>query len=101
MLGDATEGKGREGTLPLAKANGSHAPGDPWKEVYDYGKNLLGQSAGGIITNLRKVYDDKPRKVLAKLQDAAEVREPASWLNAFLQAHAKPGMHVGAAGRVL
>jgi hypothetical protein len=57
---------------------------DPWVEVYARGKVVLGQHAGGTITTLRKLYDDKPRKVLAKIEDAAEQREPARWLYAFL-----------------
>lgn len=59
-------------------------PNDPWVEVFSRGKQILGHNAGGIITNLRKLYDDKPRKVLAKLEDAAEQRHPAEWINAFL-----------------
>lgn len=59
-------------------------PDDPWKEIYDRGKAVLGREAGGIITLLRKLYDDKPRKVLAKIEDAAEQREPLKWICAFL-----------------
>lgn len=80
-------GKG-QGIVPLAKANGrSGAKPDPWKEVFDYGKALLGPSSGGVITNLRKHFRDKPHKVLAKLKDAAEQREPLAWINAFLWQH--------------
>lgn len=57
---------------------------DPWVAIYARGKAVLGQHAGGTITTLRKLYDDKPRKVLAKIEDAAEQREPARWLYAFL-----------------
>lgn len=80
--------------VPLAKANGRPAvllplapaplKPDPWRDVYGRGKEILGREAGGIITKLRKLLDDKPRKVLAKLEDAAEQREPLAWLCAFL-----------------
>jgi len=57
---------------------------DPWKAVYDRGKQVLGRESGGQITKLRKLYDDKLSKVSAKIEDAAEHREPAKWLAAFL-----------------
>ncbi len=107
-----SDAEGKE-SIPLAKANGRGAgelplgemprplaagpskpakPDDPWKEVYDYGKALLGHSSGGIITNLRKTFDDKPRKVLEKLKDAAEQRDPGPWINAFLWKFGPPGL---------
>lgn len=100
------EGEGKDKRLvliPLAKANGQHEaaaakpakPDDPWKAVYDRGKEILGTHAGGIITNLRKTFDQKPRKVLAKLEDAAEKRNPVEWINAFLWEHGPPGIEVG------
>lgn len=67
-------------------------PEDPWREVYRRGRDILGNSAGGVITNLRKTFNDKPRKVLAKLEDAAEQREPLKWINAFLWQHGPPGL---------
>lgn len=69
---------------------------DPWKAVYDRGKEVLGREAGGIITNLRKTFEDKPRKVLAKIEDAAEKRNPIEWINAFLWEHGPAGIEVGA-----
>ena len=100
------EGKGNEGSLPLPKGNGQASPAlvvvnenpqgekpqggsapDPWAEVYRRGKEILGQSAGGTITLLRHFFDQKPRKVLAKLEDAAEQRQPVPWINAFLWAN--------------
>lgn len=67
-------------------------PDDPWREVYRRGREILGNSAGGVITNLRKTFNDKPRKVLAKLEDAAEQRNPSEWINAFLWQHGPPGL---------
>lgn len=90
------EGKGEvpspngEGRLNVAapQPNGVHAkpakPDDPWKAVYDRGKEILGHESGGVITKLRKLFDNKPRKVLAKLEDAAEQREPLTWICAYL-----------------
>ena len=63
---------------------GSPRGDDPWVAIYARGKEVLGRHAGSTITCLRKLYDDKPRKVLAKIEDAAEQREPARWLYAFL-----------------
>lgn len=77
------------------KSNGEKTkskPDDPWREVYRRGREILGESAGGVITNLRKTFDDKPRKVLAKLEDAAEQRIPLEWINAFLWQHGPPGL---------
>lgn len=52
--------------------------------LYQRGRELLGKSSGGVITNLLKLYDGKTHKALAKLEDAAAMREPERWLNAFL-----------------
>lgn len=103
---DSLKGQGQgEDRVPLGKPNGRNAtelplgdtpkpskPQDPWAEVYRRGREILGSSAGGIITNLRKTFDDKPRKVMAKLEDAAEQREPVPWINAFLWKHGPPGL---------
>lgn len=67
-----------------AHANEHPAVLDPWKAVYDRGREVLGRDAGGVITNLKKLYDNKPHKVLAKIEDAAQVREPLKWIMAFL-----------------
>lgn len=84
---------GRAATeLPLGDTPAKPAKVDPWAEVYRRGKEILGSSAGGVITNLRKTFDNKPRKVLAKLEDAAEQREPLPWINAYLWKHGPPGL---------
>lgn len=79
--------------FPFGQHGGSvkHKPGlstkrqyDPWKAVYERGRDVLGQHAGGQITLLRKLFDDNPGKVLAKIEDAAEHRDPPTWLAAFL-----------------
>jgi hypothetical protein len=57
---------------------------DPWIAIYARGKEVLGRSSGGQITLLRKFYDDKPSKVMAKIEDAAEHRVPVTWLAAWL-----------------
>ena len=61
-----------------------HDKYDPWKAIYARGREVLGPSAGGQITLLRKLYGDKPSKVMAKIEDAAEHRVPMTWLAAFL-----------------
>lgn len=66
------------------KRRGPKPDFDPWIAIYERGKAVLGRSAGGQITLLRKLYDDKPGKVLAKIEDAAEHRNPVTWLAAYL-----------------
>lgn len=63
--------------------------------LYARGKEILGGSAGGVITNLLKAYDNNAAKALAKLEDAAEHRDPAGWLHGYLHAHGPPGIEVG------
>jgi hypothetical protein len=104
------EEAGKQVSLPLANANGRGKPAavpkesspqtpakpdDPWKEVYDYGKQILGSSAGGVITNLKKMYGDRPKKVMAKLEDASKAENPKPYINAFLLAHGPPDIQVG------
>lgn len=95
--------------LPLPKGNGrEEAPGlflvpekrkppqaDLRKQIYDRGKEVFGPTAGGIITNLLKAKDDKPAKVLAMIEDAAEKRDPVAWINAWLWEYGPPGISVG------
>jgi hypothetical protein len=71
--------------FPIQRAPRAPRPAfDPWIAIYARGKAVLGRSAGGQITLLRKLFDDKPSKVMAKIEDAAEHRNPASWLAAYL-----------------
>lgn len=84
VLVPSPNGEGRLAVV-ATPPNGTIAkPADPWKEVYARGKEILGRESGGIITKLKKLFDNKPRKVLAKLEDAAEQREPLTWITAFL-----------------
>jgi len=55
-------------------------------EVYAVGKKVLGKSAGGVITKLRKAcgYDDG--YTLDWLRQAAEKQSPIEWINAVLKA---------------
>lgn len=89
----------KETVVPLAKANGcGHAAAPPprpkrqpkppkpdeWKEVYERGREVIGQSAGGQISLLRKLYNQKPHKVMAAIEDAAEHRVPEEWIARLL-----------------
>lgn len=77
---------------PSPKVNGkvvslnevSAKPDDPWKAIFQRGREVLKGHAGHQVALLRKLYDNKPRKVLAKIEDAAEQRDPPTWLYAFL-----------------
>lgn len=79
---------------PTAVAKGSKKS-EVHALLYARGRELLGSSAGGVITNLLRAYGDNAGKALAKLEDAAEHRDPAGWLHAFLHAHGPPGIEVG------
>lgn len=90
-------------SLPLPKGNG-HAEAVPLfpeqaplakpkskseevrYEYFDRGKGLLGPSSGGILSNLLKLYDGNVHKARAKLEDCADKRDRAAWINAFLLA---------------
>ena len=98
----------RNGQAPPAAPENKNPPkvekaDDPWKAVYDRGKKILGQNAGGTITLLRHFFNQKPYKVLAKLEDAAEQRDSVTYINAFLWANVErlpPGSHVGPVARM-
>jgi uncharacterized protein YdaU (DUF1376 family) len=50
------------------------------KLIYDVGKAVLGQSAGGMITQLRKAYPSDARAVMDFLLQAHEKSTPKEWL---------------------
>lgn len=72
-------------STPFSKEKGRQAvtPNDPWKVVYDRGKEVLGKNAGGQISQLKKLHG-KPHKVMNVIEDAAGQREPAAWVARIL-----------------
>jgi hypothetical protein len=55
-------------------------------EVYAFGKKVLGKSAGGVISKLRKTCDYDDTHALSWLNQAAEKANPMEWLQAVLKA---------------
>lgn len=55
------------------------------KQIYDLGKSLLGKSAGGMITELRKLYDFDLLAVKSILDQAAEKSSPREWIAGVLR----------------
>lgn len=98
-----SEPKGSGGEATLFEEGKRSPPAAPATKVkpdlramlYSRGKEVLGLTSGGLITSLLKSVDGNLTKALAKLEDAAEKREPLSYLNAFLHAHGPPGIEVG------
>jgi hypothetical protein len=89
---------GREPAPPSGKEAARPEKPDPWAQVFKKGREVLGDNAGGTVTQLRQVLADNPNKVLGKLCDAATKEKPREWIYAFLVENAKPGTHV-AGGR--
>lgn len=85
------------GGLPKHANGKSHQAAKPdlRKQLYDRGKEVFGASAGGIITNVLKAKDNKYPKALALIEDAAEHRDPVSWINAWLWKNGPPGIEIG------
>lgn len=59
---------------------------NPEAEVYRLGKELLGKSAGGVLTNLRKACDYDDSHALEWLKQAADKQNPMEWVQAVLKA---------------
>jgi hypothetical protein len=55
------------------------------KIMYDVGKALLGQSAGGQVTRMRKAYRGDIRAVIDLLLQAEEKSTPREWFSAVLR----------------
>lgn len=53
--------------------------------VFQFGKSLLGKSAGGQITKLRKMFRNDWVKVYGVLLQAEQKDEPGSWIAAVLK----------------
>lgn len=55
------------------------------KEVYRFGRQVLGKSAGGVITNLRKKCEYDDAYALRWLEQAGEKDSPIEWINAVIR----------------
>jgi uncharacterized protein YdaU (DUF1376 family) len=57
-------------------------------EVFSLGKTVLGKSAGGVITKLRKACEYDDAHAVEWLRKAAEKENPMEWMQAVLRATA-------------
>lgn len=55
------------------------------KRLFDYGKQLLGKSAGGLITKLRKACDYQDDQAMEALEKAATKQDPKEWICARIK----------------
>lgn len=54
-------------------------------QVFEFGKGVLGKSAGGVIVNLRKACEYDDAYVLDLLRQAAEKHDPMAWVSAAIK----------------
>ncbi len=59
----------------------------PEAELFDLGRKLLGKSAGGQVTRLRKATGFDDAQVRSLLEQAAEKANPSEWIAAVLKRH--------------
>lgn len=89
--------------VPLAKANGRKSaspdlfpkpvkpPSDtPEAQLFRRGRELLGDSAGGVIKNLMALKMGNVHKARAMLEDAAGKNNPKDWIMAAIWNHKLP-----------
>lgn len=82
------EGKGREVSKSSeAKASGAQvAPGESSEvKLYRVGKEVLGQSAGGQITKLRRLANGDDAEALRLVEVARSKQDPSEWIAAVLR----------------
>lgn len=82
------EGKGKEGKeYSEAKASGAQvAPGESSEvKLYRVGKEVLGQSAGGQITKLRRLANGDDAEALRLVEVARSKQDPSEWIAAVLR----------------
>jgi uncharacterized protein YdaU (DUF1376 family) len=70
---------------PEAKASGAAGPEISEASVFQFGKSLLGKSAGGQITKLRKMFHGDWIKIHGILLQAEQKGEPGAWIAAVLK----------------
>lgn len=82
------EGKGRElSKSSEAKASGTRsAPGESLEvKLYRVGKEVLGKSAGGVVTKVRRFARGDDAEALRLIEVAGEKQDPSEWINAVLK----------------
>jgi len=63
---------------------------DPEKPVFDYGKQILGQSAGGQVRKLIRRHQGDLEATMATLQRAARKQDPREYVGAIVNGHRQP-----------
>src|SRR5215472_1994644 len=63
---------------------------DPEKPVFDYGKDVLGQSAGGQIRKLIRRHDGDLDATMATLRLAARKQDPREYVGAIVNGQRQP-----------
>lgn len=63
---------------------------DPEKPVFDYGKQILGQSAGGQVRTLIRCHDGDLNATMATLRLAARKQDPREYVGAIVRGHRQP-----------
>jgi len=79
------EGKGREGERKEKDAVVPTAPVSEEKQLYDLGKNVLGDSAGGVIKKLIVAKDGSLPLARAALEVARTKSNPREYLGAIIR----------------
>jgi hypothetical protein len=69
---------------------GAGAPFDPEKPVFDYGKEVLGKSAGGQVRNLIRHHSGDLDAALETLRLAARKSSPREYVGAILRGDRQP-----------
>jgi hypothetical protein len=59
----------------------------PEAELFALGRKVLGKSAGGVVTQLRKAADFDDVQVKALIEEAATKADPGEWIGGVLKRH--------------
>ena len=54
-------------------------------QLFEFGKGVLGKTAGGVIVNLRKACDFDDAYAMDILRQASEKHDPMAWINAAIR----------------
>lgn len=90
------EGKGREeegkgkNSAPQGAADGAARVvpmKSPEARVYDRGREILGPSAGGLVTKLLRRHDGNPALAMASLEVASTKSDPREYIGAIIANH--------------
>lgn len=85
---DSQNKEGKEVNNIIPPSEGAFAPSLE-KQVFDLGRSVLGKSAGGQVTKLRKTLGGDA-EVLAVLRQASEKSNPAEWVAGVIRQNAEP-----------